>query len=111
MGISEWTNRHNRWSDLEVKEVFLKDAEERVAPDAFGNPAEKKRFQRGLYMRMPLFFRPFGLVLYRLFLCGGVLDGKEGFIFWILQTFWFRFLIDAKLFETQQMQSKGVVGS
>jgi hypothetical protein len=35
----------------------------------------------------------------------GFLDGREGFIFWTLQTFWFRFLIDAKLFEQRKSKS------
>ena len=29
-----------------------------------------------------------------------------GFIFWTLQTFWFRFLIDAKLFELRNSQKR-----
>ena len=29
----------------------------------------------------------------------GFLDGKAGLIFFVLQTFWFRFLVDAKLYE------------
>ena len=33
---------------------------------------------------------------------------KEGMIFHFLQGFWFRFLIDAKLFETRKRQAKSV---
>ncbi len=50
--------------------------------------------------------RPFGLWFYRYILRLGVLDGVEGLIFWTLQTFWFRFLIDAKLFEARRQQQK-----
>ncbi len=53
----------------------------------------------------PLFVRPFALFFYRYFLRLGFLDGREGFIFWTLQTFWFRFLIDAKLFEQDKSKS------
>jgi hypothetical protein len=48
---------------------------------------------------MPLFVRPFALFVYRYFFRLGFLDGTEGFIFWVLQTFWFRFLVDAKIWE------------
>ena len=34
-------------------------------------------------------------------------DGKEGLIFFFLQTFWFRFLVDAKVFEMKKEQSSG----
>jgi hypothetical protein len=65
---------------------------------------ERKRFLRGLYNGAPLFLRPYALFFYRYFLRLGFLDGREGFIFWTLQTFWFRFLIDAKLFEQRKKQ-------
>ena len=32
----------------------------------------------------------------------GFLDGRWGLIFFVLQTFWFRFLVDAKLHERRQ---------
>ena len=103
MGLSEWTARHNRWSDAEVAELGAGATEGRVQADATGNPVERKRWLRERYNRMPLFVRPFALFAYRYFVRLGFLDGVEGFIFWVLQTFWFRFLIDAKIWE-QRMQ-------
>jgi glycosyltransferase involved in cell wall biosynthesis len=99
MPLSEWTARHNRWADGEVSELNAGESSGRVLPDMRGNPAEQKRFLRQQYDRMPLFIRPFGLFIYRYFFRLGFLDGTEGLIFWILQTFWFRFLIDAKIWE------------
>ena len=97
--LSEWTARHNRWSDSEVDEQAQEAATGRIAGKASGNPIEKKRYWRQKYNSAPLFVRPFALFFYRYFVRLGFLDGTEGFIFWVLQTFWFRFLIDAKLFE------------
>ncbi|MGC2398299.1 MAG: glycosyltransferase family 2 protein [Acidobacteriaceae bacterium] len=99
MSLSEWTARHNRWSDAEVLEQTAPPGGMRVQPRLMGNPLERKRFLRGLYNGAPLFIRPFVLFFYRYFVRLGFLDGREGFIFWTLQTFWFRFLIDAKIFE------------
>ena len=99
MPITEWTLRHNRWSDAEVQEQVCTDSTGRIEGKAFGNPVEKKRFLRGLYNHCPLFLRPFVLFFYRYIIRFGFLDGTEGFVFYVLQTFWFRFLIDAKLFE------------
>ena len=99
MPISEWTLRHNRWSDAEVEEQSLRSSDNRIKGRIFGNPVERKRFFRNLYDNCPLFVRPFGLFFYRYILRFGFLDGSEGFIFYVLQTFWFRFLIDTKLFE------------
>jgi glycosyltransferase involved in cell wall biosynthesis len=100
MPISEWTVRHNRWSDAEVEEQRLGSRSGRIKGRmSGGNPVEKKRFLRNVYDHCPHFIRPFCLFFYRYIIRCGFLDGPEGFIFYVLQTFWFRFLIDAKLFE------------
>ncbi len=99
MPLSEWTARHNRWSDAEVEELHAEHTESRLKPDLRGTPAQRKRYLRQRYEQMPLFFRPFALFTYRYLFRLGFLDGVEGFIFWVLQTFWFRFLIDAKIWE------------
>jgi len=99
MPLTEWTARHNRWSDGEVAELSSHETAGRLKPDARGNPAQRKRYLRQKYDRMPLFLRPFALFVYRYLFRLGFLDGVEGLIFWVLQTFWFRFLVDAKIWE------------
>ena len=103
MSISEWTARHNRWADGEVAELGAAETggatAGRLVADPKGNPAQRKRALRQKYNNLPLFVRPFALFGYRYFFKLGFLDGTEGFIFWVLQTFWFRFLIDAKIWE------------
>ncbi len=104
MPLTEWTARHNRWSDGEVAELQTEETSTRVKPDAFGNPAQRKRFLRGKYNRMPLFSRALAVFIYRFVFRLGVLDGTEGRIYWVLQTFWFRFLVDAKIWERRQAE-------
>jgi glycosyltransferase involved in cell wall biosynthesis len=105
MPLTEWTFRHNRWSDAEVEELSSRETQGRIEARLDGNPVERKRYLRGLYNNTPLFVRPFVLFFYRYFLRLGFLDGAEGFIFYVLQTFWFRFLVDAKLFERRKAQA------
>jgi hypothetical protein len=114
MPLSEWTARHNRWADGEVAEMTAGESEGRLQPDAFGNPAQRKRYLRQKYDRLPLFARPFLLFVYRYLFRLGFLDGTEGFIFWVLQTFWFRFLVDAKIWEHRHrgsLHNEGAAGS
>jgi glycosyltransferase involved in cell wall biosynthesis len=99
MSLSEWTLRHNRWSDAEVGEMLAPGGEGVIAGRIAGSPIERKRALRGGYNRAPLFLRAFGLFFYRYVLRLGFLDGREGLIFFVLQTFWFRFLVDAKIYE------------
>lgn len=97
--LTDWTARHNRWADGEVAELSNREWRGRLKPDARGNPAERKRYLRKQYEHMPLFVRALALFVYRYFFRLGFLDGTEGLIFWVLQTFWFRFLVDAKIWE------------
>ena len=106
MPLTEWTARHNRWTDGEVAEMDADKEGGRVAEDLHGNPAERKRYWRKRYNQLPLFVRPFALFFYRYFFRLGFLDGQEGFIFWVLQTFWFRFLVDAKIFEKRKASAQ-----
>ena len=106
MPLTEWTARHNRWADGEVAELDADQTTGRLQPDLFGSPTERKRFLRQGYNGLPLFIRPFGLFAYRYFFRLGFLDGTEGLIFWVLQTFWFRFLIDAKIWEKRHLSQR-----
>jgi hypothetical protein len=99
MSLAEWTARHNRWSDAEVGEILNPSPEGVIAGRLGGDPVERKRALRGSYYQAPLFLRAFSLFFYRYVLRLGFLDGRPGLVFFVLQTFWFRFLIDAKIYE------------
>ena len=48
-----------------------------------------------------MFVRPFLLFGFDYFVRFGFMDGVPGLIFHVLQRLWFRFLIDAKIYETR----------
>jgi glycosyltransferase involved in cell wall biosynthesis len=108
--LTSWTERHNRWATLEAREILAQrrgasDATDsatgqRVRGSLTGNPIQRRRWLReSFYQRFPLFVRPILYFFYRYFLRLGFLDGREGLVFHVLQGFWFRFLVDAKVFE------------
>ena len=101
LSLTEWTARHNRWADAEVDEILAPSGSGVIQPGT-GDPVAEKRAQRGSYDRAPLFWRALALFIYRYVWKRGFLDGRWGLIFFVLQTFWFRFLIDAKLHERQR---------
>ncbi len=93
--------RHNRWADAEAEELVSGGTSTGVTARLGGNPVERKRALRGGYNRLPWFLRAFLLFLYRYVVRLGFLDGRAGLVFFVLQTFWFRFLVDAKLYERE----------
>jgi glycosyltransferase involved in cell wall biosynthesis len=106
MPLGEWVIRHNRWSDAEVRELVRPTNVPGLSGDLKGNPLERKRYFRNTYNKAPLFLRAGFLFFYRYIIRLGFLDGTEGLVFYFLQTFWFRFLVDAKLFELRMLKSE-----
>ncbi len=106
MTLSEWTARHNRWADAEAEELRRGTAGPGVIVPKLtgGTPVQRKRALRAGYNSAPRFLRAFLLFFYRYVLRLGFLDGRPGLIFFVLQTFWFRFLIDAKLYEAEKLE-------
>jgi hypothetical protein len=103
--LTRWIDRHNRWSSLEAEELsrLHPAGGARVAPRIAGTPIERRRFLRqSVYNRLPLFVRPFLLWFFDYVVRLGFLDGRPGLIFHTLQRFWFRFLIDAKIYELRR---------
>jgi len=109
--LNSWTISHARWATAEAKEQLRQSHAQvpnskQVAARLFGSAIERRRWLRQkLYGRVPLFVRPFGYFFVRYFLLLGFLDGIEGFIFHFLQGFWFRFYVDAKIWEAKRQQS------
>ncbi len=103
--LTWWINKHNNYSNREVADFFFKiDTEESgsVKPKFFGSDAERKRWLKKRYNKIPLFVRPFFNFFYRYIIRGGFRDGKQGFLWHILQGFWYRMLVDAKVWEIKR---------
>jgi glycosyltransferase involved in cell wall biosynthesis len=113
--IAVFSTRHIRWAQLEAEEQE-RDARgdveaSRIRGNARGNAIETRRWMRERYATLPLFVRPTLYFLYRYLVRLGFLDGVEGLIFHFLQGFWYRFLVDAMIFERRKnMKREGAAG-
>jgi len=105
--LTTFVTRHNKWATLEANDILnMADQDKKVKPNKKGNVMEQRRYQRMKYYGYPIFWRVFLYTFYRFVAKRGFLDGKEGLIFHFLQGFWFRFLVDAKIYETRIQQKK-----
>lgn len=101
-GVSAWIYKHNTYSNNEAL-IFDKLKNTKAHGD---KTAKFKRFLKNkIYYNVPLLIRPFLFFIYRYFILLGFLDGRKGFIFHVLHSFWYRFLVDVKIFE-QQLKRK-----
>ena len=104
--IGWWTAKHNGYALREA--VALLDLEyglldhetnEKTRKGHIGAQAAAKRAKKLRYARLPLFWRAFVYFGYRYFVRGGFLEGREGFLWHFLQGWWYRTLVDAKVWE------------
>lgn len=104
--IQDFTIKHARWALYEATETIHNESEIQsgeLQARLFGTPIERRRwFKRHVFQKTPLFLRSFFYFMYRYFFKLGFLDGREGLVFHVLQGFWFRFLIDAIIFEIRK---------
>ena len=107
--VATFTARHLRWATLEAAEHDAPhDATGRIRGRlATDNAIEQRRWLRDWYARLPLFVRPTAYFLYRYIVRLGFLDGRAGLVFHVLQGFWFRFLVDALIFERRIRRKEG----
>lgn len=111
-----WTAKHNWYSNREVfdHQATLKKNTGKTlkGTERLNTQAYRKRIVKNQgYYRFPKFWRAHAYFIYRYYFRLGFLDGPEGRIFHFLQAYWYRFLVDAKLYECEkkgiQMELQG----
>jgi len=106
-----WTDKHNAYASREVVDLLNLEfgfmRHETVADLRGGQQAGVKRWlKENLYALLPGGVRAAAYFLYRYVLRLGFLDGREGAAFHVLQGFWYRFLVDAKLAEVRRYMKR-----
>jgi len=101
-----WINKHNWYSNKEVLEhqlmaVDASDSNKSSNKQSFQMRIKRLVKEKGYY-RLPRFFRAYLYYIYRYYLRLGFLDGQEGRIYTFLQAYWYRFLVDAKMYECEK---------
>jgi glycosyltransferase involved in cell wall biosynthesis len=106
--LFDWVEKHNKYSTRELQVLFKDVSESEISPSLFGSVEARRRWVRHhVYLRVPLFLRSFIYFAWRYIFRLGFLDGKEGLIFHFLHACWYRFLIDAKIYETRKSLTRG----
>jgi glycosyltransferase involved in cell wall biosynthesis len=108
MDLTFFTDKHNRYASREALDVLnqrlhLFGPRVELTTVSTARQAKFKRFfKEKVYNRIPFELSTFAYFLYRYVIQLGFLDGREGLVYHILQGFWCRFLIGAKIRELEQ---------
>jgi len=96
-----FTAKHNDYASREAIEVLAtRYGLFEAAPPPSARQARRRRWIKlRIYNRLPLWVGPLGYFLHRYVLQFGFLDGRQGLIYHLLQGFWYRFLVAAKVAE------------
>jgi glycosyltransferase involved in cell wall biosynthesis len=102
--IAAWTAKHNRYAVLQAQEQLARAAAgaNGTKPALFGSPDERVLWLKQVWNGLPLYWRPALYFGYRYVLRLGFLDGREGFVFHVLQAFWYRLLVDINIDEMRR---------
>jgi len=99
--LTWWTNKHNNYSNREALEILNHKylGTKNIFLGDHNSIDYILYFLKKMYNCMPIFLRSFMLFFYSYFLKLGMLDGIPGFIWNVLQVFWYRYLVDVKVYE------------
>ena len=105
--LTFWISKHNSYASKEATEMI------KLRMNNLENKKNRKNklplvviLKNNIYSNLPLFLRPLIYFIYRYFIKLGFLDGKKGFIFHFMQSFWYRILVDSKIFEINYFSKK-----
>ncbi len=88
-GFKFWFTKHNFYAKQESKLFFM--YRNKIKKSSYKNDIFRKKMN---YYKFPIFVRPFLLFLYRYILKRGFLDGYVGIKFCLMQTLYYRLLVD-----------------
>lgn len=114
--LAWWTQKHIGYSlrealDLLNVEYGILDCHNKSSSEkhsatetqsVMGEQAKLKRAKKLKYTKMPLFWRSFMYFCLRYFVKGGWREGREGFLWHFFQGWWYRTLVDARIYEIKK---------
>ena len=101
-GLDFWIAKHNRISEMAAHK--LASSASHTGKDGSGELEGRWRvwIRDHIVDKLPLLLQPFIFFVYRYFLRLGILDGKEGLVYYFLHDFWYPFLVAAKTMELKK---------
>lgn len=105
--LTYFIQKHNWYASREVMDYIQNRETNQESGKELNRKAGIKRYIKfHIYYKLPMGMRAHMYYLYRYYVQLGFLDGKEGKIYAFMQAYWYRYLVDAKIYEWQLKQNK-----
>lgn len=106
-GITFFINKHNSYATREAIDVLnrkyhLFRVDEGINGLGSSQAKRMRLLKERLYSRLPIGMRALLYFIYRFVFQFGFLDGGKGFAYHFMQGFWYRFLVDIKIYEIER---------
>ncbi len=100
--LGSYIDRYNLYASREVLDYldYVKGADSGINSGKAIVAQRKKKF--GLYYRAPRYLRAWMWFVYNFVFRLGFLDGVPGYLYCFFECYWYRMLVDAKLYEKAQ---------
>ncbi len=95
--ITTWIDKHNKYSNRELADYLENNDSSEGVYDK--STIKKRKRKNKFYYKLPIGFRAHLYFIYRYYFKFGFLDGKPGKFYAFLQAYWYRYLVDIKIYE------------
>lgn len=100
--MTYYINKLNWYASREAQDYWEQTHGAQEVNLANAEITNTRKLKFGVYYKFPMFFRSWLLFIYFYIFKLGFLDGREGLIYHYLYSRWYRFLVDAKIYERKQ---------
>ncbi len=97
--LTAFIEKHNSYATREVQDYYERIGKRQAS--LYGKAERTKKLRDGFYYKLPKFLRARMYFWYRYYLQLGFLDGKPGKIYAFLQAYFYRYIVDAKIYEAE----------
>lgn len=99
--LTAFVDKHNSYASRELIDYEFRVKNSGKNADLYNDAAKTAKMRDGLYYKLPKFIRARVYYWYRYYIKLGFLDGTPGRIYAFIQAYFYRYLVDAKIYESE----------
>ncbi len=99
--ITAFIDKHNQYASRELRDYLDRKTLQSAQEMLYRKAANTQHLRDRIYYKLPMFVRAKLYYWYRYYIQLGFLDGTPGRVYAFMQAYFYRYLVDAKIYEYQ----------